>query len=111
MTQATRHWGRKKVIFDLWEELVFWYSKTAENRPEVLPFDLPVFIRVTGRFKDKRRRDLDGFCLKPIIDGLVRAGVLKDDSMDYVESIMIVGKNGQEADETVIELLNRFKTD
>lgn len=36
-------------------------------------------------FKDRRRRDPDNYSGKFILDGLVRAGILEDDSFDNVD--------------------------
>ena len=39
-------------------------------------------------FKDKRRRDPDNFSGKMILDGLVRAGILEDDSFNNIELVL-----------------------
>lgn len=36
-------------------------------------------IRIDARYPDRRRRDLDN-CIKPVLDALVRAGIIVDDS-------------------------------
>ena len=42
-------------------------------------------------FKDKRDHDPDNYaaCLKPIMDGLVKAGIIPDDSFKYVKDLRI----------------------
>lgn len=42
-------------------------------------------------FPDKRRRDPDNYSGKMILDGLVRAGVLVDDSFECVELVISAG--------------------
>lgn len=48
----------------------------------------PVTLTVRPHFKDKRR-DLDNFRLKGLIDGLVAAGVIKNDNLNCINKIVI----------------------
>jgi Holliday junction resolvase RusA-like endonuclease len=48
----------------------------------------PVTLTVRPHFKDKRR-DLDNFRLKGLIDGLVAAGVIKNDNLNCINKIII----------------------
>lgn len=48
----------------------------------------PVTLTVRPYFKDKRR-DLDNFRLKGLIDGLVAAGVIKNDNLNCIDRIVI----------------------
>lgn len=48
----------------------------------------PVTLTVRPHFKDKRR-DLDNFRLKGLIDGLVAAGVIKNDNLNCIDKIII----------------------
>lgn len=48
----------------------------------------PVTLTVRPYFKDKRR-DLDNFRLKGLIDGLVAAGVIKNDNLNCIDKIII----------------------
>lgn len=43
-----------------------------------------VTVTLTYHFKDKRRRDPDNYSGKMILDGLVRAGIIVDDSFDCI---------------------------
>ncbi len=43
-----------------------------------------VTVTLTYHFKDKRRRDPDNYSGKMILDGLVRAGIIADDSFDCI---------------------------
>lgn len=51
-------------------------------------------IRFTFIFKDKKRRDIDNYCatVKMVMDGLVDAGRLKDDSIEFVKSIEMTSR-------------------
>ena len=48
----------------------------------------PVTLIVRPHFKNKRR-DLDNFRLKGLIDGLVAAGVIKNDNLNCIDRIVI----------------------
>jgi Holliday junction resolvase RusA-like endonuclease len=48
----------------------------------------PVTLRIKPHFKNKRR-DLDNFRLKGLIDGLVAAGVIKNDNLNCIDKIII----------------------
>ena len=46
----------------------------------------PVSIEFKWHIKNKQS-DLDGRCCKNILDGIVRAGILVDDSVKYINKI------------------------
>lgn len=48
----------------------------------------PVTLTIRPHFKDKRR-DLDNYRLKGLIDGLVAAGVIKNDNLTCIDKIII----------------------
>ena len=48
----------------------------------------PVTLTVRPRFQNKRK-DLDNFRLKGLIDGLVSAGVIKNDNLNCIDRIII----------------------
>lgn len=48
----------------------------------------PVTLTVRPHFKNKRR-DLDNFRLKGLIDGLVTAGVIKNDNLNCINKIIV----------------------
>ncbi len=45
-------------------------------------------ITLTYYFKDKRRRDPDNYSGKMILDGLVKAGILQDDSFNNIDLLL-----------------------
>lgn len=54
----------------------------------------------------KRKHDTDGVSAKAAIDGLVRCGILKDDSLNEVKEVTFIShlcKKGEEA-KTIIEI-------
>lgn len=48
----------------------------------------PVTLTVRPHFKNKRR-DLDNFRLKGLIDGLVAAGVIVNDNLNFINKIVV----------------------
>jgi Holliday junction resolvase RusA-like endonuclease len=58
-----------------------------EASRELPVFFGPVALDVTFQFPTKHRRDLDNVDLKPLIDGIVDANVLEDDSSDILVAV------------------------
>ena len=48
-------------------------------------------VTIIYYFKDKRRRDPDNYSGKFILDGLVRSGIIKDDSFDCID-LRLIGR-------------------
>lgn len=66
-----------------WEWLV--KSAIGKNKPKKMD---KAIVSITYYFKDRRRRDPDNYSGKFILDGLVRAGVLEDDSFSNIDLIL-----------------------
>lgn len=64
------------------KEFVVWTVK------EKYQGSYPVTLTIRPHFKDKRR-DLDNYRLKGLIDGLVAAGVIKNDNLTCIDKIII----------------------
>ena len=77
---GTHHWKRKKLA-DLWHGLIL-SALTGQS-----PKTGQVNITVTVNYPDRRRRDPDNICAKLLIDGLVKAGILPDDSDTEIGSV------------------------
>lgn len=84
-----RHWRIGHKAKQEVEELVYW---EAQEQAKGKSFQK---ARVTIRafFKGKGRHDPDNLFVKPIMDGLVKAGVFPDDNGDIVESLTLEAKN------------------
>lgn len=50
--------------------------------------EYPVTLFIRPHFKD-RRRDLDNYRLKGLIDGLVAAGVIRNDNLNCIDKIVV----------------------
>lgn len=69
------------------------------------PFKKSV-VTITYYFKDKRRRDPDNYSGKMILDGLVRTGILQDDSFNNID-LVLCGDYDKDNPRTVIEISER----
>lgn len=67
-----------------------WLEKNVpllrENMSPAERFPVRIEILIMGTYEWARKHDPDN-CVKPIIDALVKAGILPDDTSSYVESI------------------------
>lgn len=68
---------------------------------EAAGLDTRVNIRVISY--RKRRHDPDGVSVKAVLDGLVRRGILQDDSTDQIKKVTFESRQSQE-EKTVIEI-------
>ena len=68
-------------------DTVHWEAKAASLTP-VLPEEYPVIVHVNWFSKDERK-DVDNvrFAMKFVLDGLVSAGVIENDSRKFVEDV------------------------
>ena len=66
-----------------------WLIKSALSKAEKpkKPIEKAV-VHITYYFKDKRRRDPDNYSGKMLLDPLVRAGILTDDSFKVVTLVL-----------------------
>ena len=73
----------------------------VQDKADIARFDrINVRIHVTR----KRRVDRDATRPKPVIDGIVRGGIVKDDSEDEISTIRITHETGAE-ESTVITVV------
>ena len=61
-------------------------------------------IKVTYYFKDRRRHDPSNYD-KMLLDGLVLAGIITDDSYDVIKEFTTIGKYDKDNPRTEIEIL------
>lgn len=67
------------------------------------PFEKAI-VKLTYHFKDDRRRDPDNYSGKFILDGLVRAGIIADDSFDCITLVLRKGEKDTKNPHTIIEV-------
>ena len=78
---AGRHWSKRKAEADEIHDLVWVYIQKG-NFKSIKEF--PVDTKITAYYKDKRRRDSNNISDKELIDGLVMAKLIPDDSTEYI---------------------------
>lgn len=79
------------------------YATFSENGFKAL--DTPVNIRVISY--RKLSHDTDGISAKAVIDGLVNAGVLSDDTSKQVKKVTFESRKSQE-ERTIIEITDEL---
>lgn len=67
-----------------WEELVYYCA--LHTKPLAAE---TVKVEVRYYFPTKTARDLDNYCPKFLLDGLVKAGILKDDNSSVVKELSV----------------------
>ena len=81
-----------------WAELIYF---TCRPRPDK-PLE-NVTVKITYYFKDKIRRDPDNYSGKMILDGLVRAGIIKDDCFNNI-NLILIGRYDKQSPRTEIDI-------
>lgn len=79
---ARLHWAKQREIKQDWETQV--WAAAYQSRATRLRLER-ARVRITYFFATNRRRDKDNYAPKMLMDGLVKAGVLMDDSKDRVD--------------------------
>lgn len=80
------------------------FAKYAPMATEKMPrFDTPVYLLCTSY--RKRLADTDGISYKAFIDGIVKAGILEDDSAKFVKEIRYKQFKTTGEEKTVIEII------
>ena len=76
-------------------------SDEPVGKEETPRFDSPVIIRVISY--RKLNHDPDGVSVKAVLDGIVRAGILADDSAKQVKEITFESRKSKD-ERTIIEI-------
>lgn len=88
------HWAKKRRLLDPWKDAA-WVTARNHLALSTPPFTaapppIPVTVQAVIPFRGHRRRDphnYTGTVVKAIVDGLVRAGVVPDDTARWVTVI------------------------
>jgi Holliday junction resolvase RusA-like endonuclease len=68
-----------------------WTSEAINQLAFTKPIkDYPILLHATFYCKDNRRRDLDNM-LSTVLDALRHAGILEDDSWQFIPKIVVAG--------------------
>lgn len=86
---AGQHWYLRKKLADEWHRKVKEYCEDNKLKP-IKKF--PIDIISQTKFKTKRGRDTSNcfYASKLVEDGLVKCGILPDDSTEYVRHHIII---------------------
>lgn len=68
----------------------------------VMQMKKPVDMKIVAYFKNTNRRDPDNLFVKPILDGIVQAGLIPDDSGQYIDSLTLSTKVKSKSDKIII---------
>lgn len=94
------HWEYRSLKKE-WETLVFFKCRPRPKKPLS-----DVLVKITYFFPTRIRHDPDNYNGVFILDGLVKAGVLKDDSFDCI-TLCLEGKHDKTNPRTEIEITQR----
>ena len=85
---ARVHWSKKHRATREWKVMGWAYGKKIMNAATGIKFPLPpAKLHYDFNFRTRHRRDDDNLAasMKPFRDGLVSAGVFKDDSSEHLK--------------------------
>lgn len=91
---ARSHWSKANEVKRDETEMAAWCAKEAGLKRVTYPVDVLIEFSEQVRFykngNRKKPRDCDNVqgAIKPIVDGLVRAGIVQDDGPDYVKRVI-----------------------
>lgn len=94
------HWGQRSTEARQWKEDAVYAALDARNRNPLVGFPLhSAALRVVIVSPTAVRRDPDNAVasVKPLIDGIVKAGVLHDDSFAVIRSLTVSLEMGPQA--------------
>jgi Holliday junction resolvase RusA-like endonuclease len=102
---AGLHWTRRSQLAKQKHELIEWavyMNKELRKRKENPITKCTVEYEI--HYKGNRRHDNSNAFIKIYEDGLVRSGVIKDDSCDIINEISIRSYTGQKEDKILITI-------
>ena len=91
------HWEYRELKKQ-WEQLVYLMCRPRPPKPLE-----NVVVKITYYFPTRIRHDPDNYSGVFILDGLVKAGILKDDSFGCI-TLILDGKHDKEHPRTEIEI-------
>jgi crossover junction endodeoxyribonuclease RusA len=102
------HWATAAKIKKQWEHDILYTFLTST---QIIPKEEKQFpwikakIRIIYYFKTRARRDIDNMNQKFLLDGLVKAGVISDDSTNVIGQVEIIPAYDKNNPRTEIEVL------
>lgn len=77
-----------------------WLVRAAVKKKPIKPIEKAI-VNITYYFPDERKRDPDNYSGKFILDGLTKAGIIKDDSFNNIK-LVLAGRVDRENPRTEI---------
>lgn len=105
------HWAKAAKVKKQWEYDIWGASREGRALKEIneeWPYD-KAKIRITFYFKTHARRDIDNMNQKFLLDGLVKAGVIKDDSTNVIGQVEIIPAYDKNRPRTEIEVFKEVE--
>ena len=107
---AGTHWAVRKALADKWHKYIEVYCKEHDIKPVK---EFPVVILSQTRMKHYHKRDASNcsYAHKLAEDGLVTAGIIPDDSPEYVSGCITwrpITKYGKHETEIIICNMNEI---
>ncbi len=100
------HWAVRAAKRDELQSLVLGCMREQYRAVSLkriaLEIKKPVDIRIEAHFKNTNRRDPDNLFVKPLIDGIVKAGIFTDDHGDVINSLTLMSKRKMPNDQIII---------
>jgi len=86
ISMTKRHWGAYYSQKKKWSNAIISYCKLFKLKP----MQAPIKVTLQNIYPTNRRRDPDNIICKFLLDGIVEAGVLPDDSFKEITEIVIL---------------------
>ena len=81
-----RHWGIYAGKKRQWADKIY----VAVMDQQIMPHKGAVGIELQLTYPTRRKRDPDNILLKFLLDGLVKSGIITDDTFEYIKEIKIL---------------------
>lgn len=98
---ARKSFWTYKRTFEMWHSL----THAALQDVDAQPITGPVRLEVIARWKTKRKHDIDNILLKPILDAVVKCGILRGDDTGDIVEIKSQGLTDQDEESIQINII------
>lgn len=84
------HWSKAAKIKKQWEQYIYYltYNLYETRNKAIYPLQ-KAKVRIKFYFRTNARRDIDNMNQKFLLDGLVKAGIIADDSVKVIGQVEV----------------------